>query len=200
MKKIIIATLLIFNSFSYAQHTAEWITVPLEDALDPAYMVRDFTYFKDINHSLDKFVGTWQYTQGGVSFKITFIKLENDDSSWHSKQKEDVLISRYEYKNNGNTIFETYTTNISQVNFRFLTNDAESIKFGYQEPSFTECVKSRIGDLRVSYSLNSSNQPTLTWSRTEKPRTETPIPCTGSNTVDISDFLAPANMVLTKVP
>lgn len=196
MKKIILITLLFVSTVTNAQHP-EWITVSLEDTFDFEYRTRDFTYFKDLNNSLDKFVGTWVYSQGNDYFKLTFIKLTNQVKEINGRQKEDILITRYEYKLNGNTIFETYSTNRSFVNWSFMV-DSDNIELNYTEPSFTHCTKDRIGDVKILYSLNSSNQPIITWIRTDVPVNQQPIPCEGSSTVDVSDFLTPANMTLVK--
>jgi hypothetical protein len=196
MKKLTLILIILFNSLCFAQHP-EWVTVTLEESLDFEYRHRDFTYFKDINNSLDKFVGSWVYSQGNEYFKITFLKLTNQISEINLKQKEDILITRYEYKQNGNTIFETYTTNISRVNFCLLS-DTNNLTMLYTEPSLTHCTKDRIGELEIIYSLNASNQAIITWNRIDKPVTQQPIPCQGSTTVDVSNFLAPANMILVK--
>jgi hypothetical protein len=196
MKKLVLATLLFISSITYAQHP-EWITVSLEDTFDFEYRHRDFTYFKDLNNSLDKFAGTWVYSQGSEYFKITFIKLTNQVSEMNLRQKEDILITRYEYKQNGNTIFETYSTNRSFVNWSFMV-DSNNIDLTYTESSFTHCRKQRIGDVVITYSLNSNNEPIITWNRTDVPINQQPIPCQGSATVDVSNFLTPANMILVK--
>lgn len=196
MKKIALIIIILINFIGYAQHP-EWITVPLEESLDMEYRHRDFTYFKDVNNSLDKFVGTWVYSQGNDYFKITFIKLTNQVSEINLRQKEDILISRYEYKQNGIIIFETYTTNISRVNFCLLS-DTNNLTMLYSEPSLTHCRKQRIGDLEITYSLNSNNQPIITWIRSDVPINQEPIPCQGSTSVDVSNFLTPANMILVK--
>lgn len=197
MKKIIFIIVLFISSITYAQQHSEWVTVSLEDTFDIEYRHRDFTYFKDLNNSLDKFLGSWVYSQGSEYFKITFIKLTNQVSEMNLRQKEDILITRYEYKQNGNTIFETYSTNRSFVNWSFMI-DSNKIALSYTEPSFTHCRKQRIGDLEITYSLNSNNQPIITWSRTDAPINQQPIPCQGSTTVDISNFLTPGNMILVK--
>ncbi|TYB69080.1 hypothetical protein ES677_14590 [Bizionia gelidisalsuginis] len=56
------------------------------------------SYLKDINNDLDKFVGTWLYTNGTTSLTIKFEKKEqvyNDD--WY----EDLLVGEYKYIENG---------------------------------------------------------------------------------------------------
>ncbi|WP_306350945.1 DUF6705 family protein [Flavobacterium sp. '19STA2R22 D10 B1'] len=194
MKTIVTLLLALYiHTVSFAQRP-QWTTVSLENK---SYTTEHYIYFKDINHSLDKFIGTWIYNQGNDSFKITFIKKLNQPSPINHFQKLDLLISHYEYKQNGTIIFETYTTNFSLVDY-VLLKDSDNMVMLYGEPSFTHPSKKRIGDLLVTYSLNSSNQPILTWVRTDYPVRELPIPYRGYTTSDISDFIAPANMILIK--
>ena len=197
MKILAIITFLFLSHFTFAQEHPEWIEVPLEETLDMEYRLRDFTYFKDMNNSLDKFVGTWVYSVGNEYFKITFFKLGNQMSHMNLRQKEDILFSRYEYKKNGVTVFATYSTNISRVSWSFMIN-SNLIALSYNEPSFTHCEKEKIGDLEITYSINSNNQPILNWTRTDVPINQISIPCQGSTTADTTDFLAPANMLLIK--
>ena len=68
---------------SLSDHTAELV---------------DNAYYKDIDGDLDNFVGTWIYTNGTSSIKVTFQKIEqvfNDE--WY----EDLLIGEYQYIENG---------------------------------------------------------------------------------------------------
>lgn len=198
MKKIAIIVVTIFSNFTFAQQQhPEWIDVPLEEALDMEYRFRDFTYFKDMNNLLDKFVGTWIYSQGNDYFKITFFKLVNQQSDINLRQKEDILLSRCEFKQNNLMIFESYLTNISWVDFLFMIN-TNKLSLSYQEPSFTHCTKDRFGSLEIIYLLDSNNQPILNWTRTDNPVIQIPIPCEGSTTADTTNFLAPANMILRK--
>ncbi len=57
-------------------------------------------YYKDVENLLDKYVGTWQYTNGNTSLKIVFkkqIKYYYVDDNYYI----DVLIGEYEYIQNG---------------------------------------------------------------------------------------------------
>lgn len=58
------------------------------------------TYYNDVNNDLGRLEGTWQYTNSDETFKIIFIKKENDlvsyaDSFYH----EDALCGEYRYIN-----------------------------------------------------------------------------------------------------
>lgn len=194
MKNTIITILFLISGIAYAQHPT-YITVPLEESTNREYSTRDYTIFKDLNHSLDKFIGTWLYTDGNKSFKITFLKVENVVTT-NKFQKEDILISRYEYKVNNTVVFETYSTGVSEVTSSILLNP-NNIVFIYSEPSFTSCEKARYGNLTLTYSTSGSQQ-LLNWVRTDIPIREKPIPCSDGTPADVSDFLAPANMVLVK--
>ena len=59
-------------------------------------------YYKDLDNDLDKFVGTWKYTNGSTSLTITLIKkvmqpLMDENISYY----EDVVIGEYKYIENG---------------------------------------------------------------------------------------------------
>jgi hypothetical protein len=63
-------------------------------------------YYKDINNSLNPFVGTWVYTNGNSSLKIVLEKKINLDNGVF---REDVIVGGYEYK--VNDIIVTNTIN-----------------------------------------------------------------------------------------
>lgn len=196
MKNIIITALLLVSSIAFAQHP-QYVTVPLEESTNIEYSTRNYTFFKDLNHSLDKFIGTWIYIDGNKSFKITFIKNENVITT-NRTQKEDILVSRCEYKVNNTVIFETYSNGRSRISSSVFINPTNII-FSYSEPSFTSCKKARYAHINVNYST-SGGQQLLTWVRTDVPLREKPLPCSDGSPTDVSDFILPANMVLTKIP
>lgn len=181
----------------YCQNVCTSITLSLQDRQDLLYKERPCTYFKDINGTFNKFLGTWIYNQDGHYFRITFFKTENVDYWFSDRQTEDIVESHYEYKYNGNLIFENYSTNRTMVSSNILYND-NFLGFSYLEPSLTSCNKARIGRLKITYSLNSSGLPILIWERVIVPLTQNPFPCPDNSAPDESDFLVPANMVLTK--
>lgn len=59
-------------------------------------------YYKDLDNDLDKFVGTWKYTNGSTSLTITLIKkvmqpLISENMNYY----EDIIIGEYKYIENG---------------------------------------------------------------------------------------------------
>ena len=198
-KTLVLFFFLVLN-YCYSQHGADWITVSLEDNAAPEYKHRPWTHFKDLNNTLDKFLGTWEYNQGGHYFKITFYKYEDDEHSVMAAphQTEDRIESHYEYRYNNVLKFESYTTNLSFVSSHILY-DENTMSFGYQEPSLTSCDKARIGRLIITASWDANYQPILTWVRTTKSLTQTPVPCPDGSPQDETDFLVPDNMVLKKI-
>lgn len=201
MKNILKTTILFFLLLSnngYCQHGANWIDVPLEYQNWAEYKDRPWTRFKDLNHTFDRFLGTWEYNQGGHYFKITFFKYENATYNSILHQTEDCVHSYYEYRYNGVLKFETYTTQVSNVSSYFLINE-DVLGLFYQEPSLTSCSKARIGDLLLTASYNTNNQPILEWNITSTELIGQTIPCADGSPQDRTDFLVPANMILTKL-
>jgi hypothetical protein len=63
-------------------------------------------YYKDLDNDLDKFVGTWKYTNGSTSLTITLIKkvmFHNLEGNYY----EDTLIGEYKYTVNGVDVINT---------------------------------------------------------------------------------------------
>ena len=59
-------------------------------------------YFKDINNDFNTFEGTWLYTDGNSSLKVTFQKkINNHDLSEISNYHFDALVGEYQYIENG---------------------------------------------------------------------------------------------------
>ena len=62
------------------------------------------TYYKDVNHDLTKYAGTWQNTQGNSVLTIVLQKKEMifDDRNYH-----DMIIGEYKYVQNGVEVINT---------------------------------------------------------------------------------------------
>ena len=172
INKITVFLFLLFNSLSYSQQGM--VTVSLEDREDETYKYRPKKYFKYFNGTFNKFLGTWVYSQGNQYFKITFFKTERIADWTSDRQQEDIVQSNYEYRLNGNIVFESYTSNLSFVNSHILY-EPNVLGFGYGEPSLTSCSKARYGKLTITYSLNSNNQPILNWNRVDEVLREIPV-------------------------
>lgn len=98
MKNIIIIAATILGFSCKAQ------TVPLEDI---GSLIDDYgVYYKDINHYLDNFVGTYVYTSGDKTFTIKLEKTINFNKNdyYHI----DMLIGAYEYKIGTTVIANTF--------------------------------------------------------------------------------------------
>lgn len=101
------------------------------------------TYFKDVNNTFNKFIGTWKYTNGNeiVTFKLTKVTHKYDPEY---KIFEDYLVGNYSYSTDGgttylvNTIIGSYSEEVdnnpmyagcTQTNY---SNDRKII-FGFKD-------------------------------------------------------------------
>ena len=73
MKNILYIFALLTTTMSFAQQLPETI-IPLEEKLGTDNNSGIY-YFKDVNHVLDKFMGTWKYETATESLEITFYKV-----------------------------------------------------------------------------------------------------------------------------
>lgn len=199
--KFIIALLLLSLKAS-AQHP-QYITLPIEYKYDSEDAQRPYTYFQDMNHILDKYIGTWECQQGAHYVKITFIKLVNANVGfppmYDPKQTEDRLYTRILYSYNGTVLIDSYAANESHISGNQTTYDPNTIILSYREPTLTDrCWKSKTAKLKLEYTNGSS--PTLIWTRTDNPVHWEVKTCDDDLPSDRSAFIIPANMVLTKFP
>jgi len=65
------------------------------------YGATEGAYYKDIDNDFNKFAGTWLYTNGTTSFKITLQKVNQVYRSSPFNYYEDLLIGEYRYIENG---------------------------------------------------------------------------------------------------
>lgn len=61
-------------------------------------------YFKDLNNELDKFTGTWLFTNGNTSFKI---KIDKKTMFFEGEYYEDILVGEYQYVEDGIELINT---------------------------------------------------------------------------------------------
>ncbi|WP_131797231.1 DUF6705 family protein [Chryseobacterium kwangjuense] len=105
--KIIILTLLVIPFIFKAQ------TVSLDQMsqCERGINCPDYTYVKDTNNRLDKFVGTWKgvYTDG-KTYELHFTKKEND-GGWFNKKFWDKLIGRMLVKSSDGSVLYTSLNN-----------------------------------------------------------------------------------------
>lgn len=123
----------------------------------PFQCPENFSYVKDINNLLNKYVGTWKGTLNGKTYEFYFIKKENvgDDI------KDDRLIGRFRVTNStGTVLYNTLNeTNDNETNF-FGTNfqpNLEAYKVYFVGNS--ECVE--YGDVYLRIYPSTPNQMTL---------------------------------------
>jgi hypothetical protein len=93
MKKIVYLTSLLLFTFCKAQ------TIDLYG--DQTYGTVNNAYYKDVNGFLNQYVGTWLYTNGNTSLKITFQKKEHKYMQGNISYYEDMLVGEYKYIENG---------------------------------------------------------------------------------------------------
>uniref|UniRef100_UPI004049DE31 DUF6705 family protein n=1 Tax=Gelidibacter sp. TaxID=2018083 RepID=UPI004049DE31 len=99
MKGIFIILFLFTSHMIFAQQPSTIVEVCSGVTEDE---VQDYAYFKDINQTFDKFIGTWKYVNGNeiVIFKITK-KTQIYDPEY--KIFEDFLVGNYSYSTDGGT-------------------------------------------------------------------------------------------------
>ena len=76
----------------------------LEMVVDALNDAPDNSYYKDVNNVLNDFEGTWLYTNGNTSLKITLVKYLQ---LYNGKYYEDLLIGGYQYIENGIELVNT---------------------------------------------------------------------------------------------
>ncbi len=191
---------LIFSLFAHSQHppcnNLQIISLLEDNSLQTFF--RPCTYFKDVDNIFNKFLGTWQYTNGSQSFRITFYKTEHVRIPSQEKQWEDIIQSHYEYKVDGSVVFSNYGTEYSNVD-SFMTLSTSKLRFSYYEPSFTSCRKTRRGELTLTHSIDGGGVPILIWENEILARGYTNY-CPDGTETDVSGFIVPLNMVLHKLP
>ena len=79
---------------------------PLEEYLNDPYGAD--VYYKDVNGTLDKYIGTWKYDDGTHYFEITFSKVEAALEAPNNPDiptRYDYLKTAFIYKPNGVEIY-----------------------------------------------------------------------------------------------
>lgn len=107
MKNIIILLILILTISCKAQTVG----------LDTKYKdVSSGAYFKDLNNEMDKYVGTWQFTNGT---DVLTIVLQKKLHVFDGEYYEDLLVGEYSYTSNGIEIVNTlpFLNDITNPNF-----------------------------------------------------------------------------------
>lgn len=98
----------------------------------------DGVYYKDVNHYLDPFVGTWIYSNGNTLLKIVLVKKV---MAYNTQYYEDLLIGEYQYIEDGveriNTLPHLATVFPNQRKHNL---DGNSILDNIDIPRCPECV------------------------------------------------------------
>lgn len=100
MKDFINITLLIFALTSCKAQT------PIVAIDAPRTSTSDGAYFKDLNNELNRFEGTWLFTNGADSLTLKFQKRQ---MTYNGTDYEDKLIGEYKYMGNGIEVVNTLT-------------------------------------------------------------------------------------------
>lgn len=114
MKHIISVTILIFSLLS-CKAQSPIINLGNTDDGITQMDVPENGYYKDVNNVLNDFEGTWLYTNGNKSLKITLVK---NTLYFNGKFYEDIIIGGYQYIENGvekiNTLSDANIPNIGR--------------------------------------------------------------------------------------
>lgn len=115
------------------------------------------TYIKDVNNSLNKFIGTWKGTLEGKNYEFNFIKKENVGDS----QKWDMLIGRVKIINSNGTIeynnFNRADTETKFTGFNLIKDLKAYRMFFFGDKS--ECIDH--GDLYLRIKPETPNNMTI---------------------------------------
>ncbi|MBC7525001.1 MAG: hypothetical protein H7239_11250 [Flavobacterium sp.] len=110
-------------------------------------------YYKDLNNLLNPFEGTYLYTSGNTSFKITLVKVVQQ---YNGRYYEDLLIGEYEYIENGvlkvNTLPELTTVYNDQRSHNI---DGNSII--YNNDRAWKCPLCATGEKRLETSIRDAS-------------------------------------------
>jgi hypothetical protein len=199
MKYTISSIFLIFAFISYGQD----IILPLEGTHD--IEDQDNYYYKDLNHSLDKYEGNWVYDNGTDFLQITFFIQERYDLMGDFGTIDvfyDILQSSFLYKKNGVTIYNTYPSADPNDKLLIVGNSIRPnniLSLVYTEPT-DACYRHRNGSLNIQYipSSTSGGMPSLNWIMTEEHSESILNSCGNGELPDTSEFQIPSNMVLVK--
>ena len=173
---------------------------PLEEYLNDPYGAD--VYYKDVNGTLDKYIGTWKYDDGTHYFEITFSKVEAALEAPNNPDiptRYDYLKTAFIYKHNGVEIYnhsENATYPYDYIKGDNVSSNNE-LSLRYTEPS-PNGLRGNFANVAVVYSENGLNAPTITWTRYDLP-VHTILYADGNGDYPvITPFVIPENMLLTK--
>lgn len=104
MKKIILLPIITFLAINCKAQQLYPHTVPLEEMVKTAD-IEDGMYFKDVNHILDKFEGTWTGTANNRTYKIK-LNQTAEEYDIGEKIKRDLLFFYYKIKEDNEELID----------------------------------------------------------------------------------------------
>lgn len=124
----------------------------------------DFTYIKDINNTLDKYIGTWKGVDNGRTYEMKFNKNLYEDFTGF---KRDRIKGRLRITTTGNlslTVFDNFNEP-DDTKTRFsglaLTNSLLSYEMHFSGPYTKGCMNS--GSIFLKINPSTPNQMTITY-------------------------------------
>lgn len=179
------------------------------------YLSQDNVYFKDTNNYLNKFEGIWEYNDGTHHLIIRLFKVNQvliGGGSLNITQYSDEIHSFIEYKTFENGVWISkynsfpYPEALNGICEKCIkgtlqTSNQNKLTMHYNEPSIS-CSRLKSATLYLTYALEiNSITPQLIWERIMHGdnRFGMDIPCPDGQMIDTSDFIIPANLVLTKI-
>lgn len=194
MKKHIYIFSLIFISFLTCSAQETLIMLEQQNNIPVSASDNSILYYKDINNTLNKYLGVWVFDDGVKYLKITVIKETHApkgvDNLYNDDDFEDKLVVKLVYKVNG---IEKYNTNGGIAGNTIISPN--EIRLNYKEPSLINCSRQKKGVVKFEY-LNTSNE-TIIWDRTNI-LTKKFNKCSDGTYYDDSDFIIPDNLILEK--
>lgn len=103
--------------------------------------IPDGAYIKDTNNDLDKFVGTWKYTQGNDEFTIVIQKVIQQ---FNGDYYEDEVVGRFKYVQNGVVVADYLNSLDAQISGNIISSDKKELFLHIDDPEKP----------RASYRLN----------------------------------------------
>ena len=179
---------------------------PAEDFYTANYNDLDNIYFKDVNNTFNKFMGTWEYTDGTNYLKVVITKITKLNTTYPNGQIQfrDILVASYLYKYNGVIVYNTIPPVIPNPNTRYnyidghIIENSNKVSLDNNESSTTTCPRTKNAEVNLTKLLTLSGQPQkIKWERVDL-RESQGFGCDTGN-YDTSDFKIPANMILTKI-
>jgi len=204
MKNILYIIAIVFSFSANAQ-----TIVPLEEMLKPEHPTNN-VYYKDVNGLLNKFLGTWVYSDSQHYLKIVVSKVTNQSLGvklgpmFIGNISEDFIEVRYQYKVNGiekyNTILATEDW-ITNGNL-FADSSFNTVKVNHIEPSLTSSPRGKDAKLELKFiapqTMTLGSQPQLNWKWKYVPSGKNFTTYPNGDTYDQSDYIIPQDLTLTK--